>query len=413
MLKINDFRVLLRLWSSLANSPDFSLENHRLIRKLQNFSYEMYYLESSGKVRDLKSGDIKPDPDIEILDPDIFIMTVNNTANVKLEARVRMGRGYVQADENFEEDLDIEYIPVDSIHSPVRKVDFKVEAARLGQLTDYDELNLDVWTNGCVTPQDAVAQAASILKDQLYIFINYNDQEDIEEPEPEEEEPETPSKTLWSLVKGYGPALRPHLLMIFVALLGSTAVGGAFSAEAVIFGNTVGSLNPCKSADSIRSRGEFYGLMFFVLAIIEFFANLISWAGFGWVSEKTVYSVRVLSFRSLMEQDLQWHQSKGRTPAMLLSYITRDGNALAGLSGSVVGTLFSITVNLIAAIALMRTQAMRTFRMDSFPGRLLVGNEGRHLRDRRGGHGEGAPASAHSVSRPAKPIISHKVKKKI
>ena len=117
--------------------------------------------------------------------------------------------------------------------------------------------------------------------------------------EPEEEEPETPSKTLWSLVKGYGPALRPHLLMIFVALLGSTAVGGAFSAEAVIFGNTVGSLNPCKSADSIRSRGEFYGLMFFVLAIIEFFANLISWAGFGWVSEKTVYSVRVLSFRSL------------------------------------------------------------------------------------------------------------------
>ena len=177
--------------------------------------------------------------------------------------------------------------------------------------------------------------------------------------EPEEEEPETPSKTLWSLVKGYGPALRPHLLMIFVALLGSTAVGGAFSAEAVIFGNTVGSLNPCKSADSIRSRGEFYGLMFFVLAIIEFFANLISWAGFGWVSEKTVYSVRVLSFRSLMEQDLQWHQSKGRTPAMLLSYITRDGNALAGLSGSVVGTLFSITVNLIAAIILTHIIAWR------------------------------------------------------
>ncbi|KAL2064471.1 hypothetical protein VTL71DRAFT_4965 [Oculimacula yallundae] len=177
--------------------------------------------------------------------------------------------------------------------------------------------------------------------------------------EPEEEEPETPSKTLWSLVKAYGPALRPHLIMIFVALIGSTAVGGAFSAEAVIFGNTVGSLNPCKSPDSIRSRGEFYGLMFFVLAIIEFFANLISWAGFGWVSEKTVYTVRVLSFRSLMEQDLQWHQSKGRTPAMLLSYITRDGNALAGLSGSVIGTLFSITVNLIAAIILTHIIAWR------------------------------------------------------
>jgi ABC-type multidrug transport system fused ATPase/permease subunit len=168
----------------------------------------------------------------------------------------------------------------------------------------------------------------------------------------EEPEPETPRKSLWALVKGYGPAVRPHLLMIFLALLGASIVGGAFSGEAVIFGNTVGSLNPCNGADSIRSRGSFYGLMFFVLAIIEFFANFASWTGFGWVSEKVVYSVRVLSFRSLFEQDLQWHQSNGRTPAMLLSYITRDGNALAGLSGSVIGSLFSITVNLIAAIIL-------------------------------------------------------------
>ncbi|CAI7591424.1 unnamed protein product [Penicillium pancosmium] len=168
----------------------------------------------------------------------------------------------------------------------------------------------------------------------------------------EEEEPETPKKSLWAILRGYGPAIKPHLLIVFVALIGSVIVGGAFSGEAVIFGNTVGSLNPCKSADSIRSSGNFFGLMFFVLAIIEFFSNLVSWAGFGWVSEKMVYTVRVLSFRSLFEQDLQWHQSKGRTPALLLSYITRDGNALAGLSGSVIGTLISITVNLIAAIIL-------------------------------------------------------------
>lgn len=168
----------------------------------------------------------------------------------------------------------------------------------------------------------------------------------------EEEELETPKKSLWALAKGYAPALRPHLLMICLALIGASIVGGAFSGEAVIFGSTVGSLNPCKSASSIRHRGDFFGLMFFVLAIIEFFANVASWAGFGWVSEKIVYSVRVLSFRSLFEQDLQWHQSKGRTPALLLSYITRDGNALAGLSGSVIGSLFSISVNLIAAIIL-------------------------------------------------------------
>lgn len=175
----------------------------------------------------------------------------------------------------------------------------------------------------------------------------------------EEEGPETPPKSLWALLRGYAPALRPHLLTIALALLGSSIVGGAFSGEAVIFGNTVGSLNVCKSPDSIRASGSFFGLMFFVLAIIELFANMVSWAGFGWVTEKIVYSVRVLSFRSLFEQDIQWHQSKGRTPSMLLSYITRDGNALAGLSGSVIGTLFSITVNLIAAIVLTHIIAWR------------------------------------------------------
>ncbi|KAL4781622.1 ABC multidrug transporter SidT [Aspergillus varians] len=175
----------------------------------------------------------------------------------------------------------------------------------------------------------------------------------------ESEEPETPTKSLWALVRGYAPAVRPHLIMVFFALLGSTIVGGAFSGEAVIFGKTVGSLNPCNSADSIRSNGELFGLMFLVLAIIEFFGNVASWTGFGWVSEKVVYTVRILSFRSLLEQDLQWHQSKGRSPPLLLSYITRDGNALAGLSGSVIGTLFSITVNLIAAIILTHIIAWR------------------------------------------------------
>ncbi|CAG7996524.1 unnamed protein product [Penicillium nalgiovense] len=179
------------------------------------------------------------------------------------------------------------------------------------------------------------------------------------ESEEEEEELETPVKSLWALCKGYAPALKPHLLVIFAALFGSSMVGGAFSGEAVIFGNTVGSLNPCFSAASISERGNFYGLMFFVLAIIEFFANIVSWGGFGLVSEKLVYKVRVLSFRSLFEQDLQWHQSKGRSPALLLSYITRDGNALAGMSGSVIGTLFSITVNLIAAIILTHIIAWR------------------------------------------------------
>lgn len=167
-----------------------------------------------------------------------------------------------------------------------------------------------------------------------------------------EDEPKIPSKSLRTLLRGYGPVLKPYRLLIFASLFASVVVGGAFSSEAVIFGNTVGNLNPCKSPDSIRFAGKFFGLMFFILAIIEFFANLVSWWGFGNIAEKIVYTVRVLSFRSLFEQDLQWHQSEGRTPALLLSYITRDGNALAGLSGSVIGTFFSISVNLVAAIIL-------------------------------------------------------------
>ncbi|PNP58195.1 hypothetical protein THARTR1_01892 [Trichoderma harzianum] len=194
--------------------------------------------------------------------------------------------------------------------------------------------------------------SATVLNDDLDEAGDSGTQDAETSSSRTEDEPEPPSISFWALLKGYAPALRPHILMVAAALVGSTIVGGAFSGEAVIFGNTVGSLDICKSPSSIRSSGNFYGLMFFVLAIIELFANIVSWTGFGWVSEQIVYSARVLSFRSLFEQDLQWHQSNGRTPALLLSYITRDGSALAGLSGSVIGTLFSITINLIAAIVL-------------------------------------------------------------
>ncbi|KAL2158817.1 hypothetical protein VTH06DRAFT_4009 [Thermothelomyces fergusii] len=180
--------------------------------------------------------------------------------------------------------------------------------------------------------------------------------QEIQEAEEEEEEEE---ESLWALAKGYAPAVRPHLLVIALALVGSLVVGGAFSGEAVIFGNTVDRLNVCRSPDDIRSSGSFFGLMFLVLAIVELAANAASWTGFGWVTERIVYSVRVLSFRSLFEQDMQWHQSRGRTPATLLSYITRDGNALAGLSGSVIGSLLSISANLVAAIVMTHIIAWR------------------------------------------------------
>ncbi|KAK2788992.1 mitochondrial chaperone [Emmonsiellopsis sp. PD_33] len=166
-------------------------------------------------------------------------------------------------------------------------------------------------------------------------------------------------RSVWSTLRSLSPMFRPYILFLLLAFLGAIVVGGTYSASAVIFGNTVGELSPCESPDSIRSAGKFYGLMFFILAIIEFFANLASWSAFGWVAEKITYKVRVLSFRSLLEQDLQWHQSEGRSPTVLLSLITQDGNALSGLTGSVLGTTIAILVNLVASIVLSHVIAWK------------------------------------------------------
>ena len=92
-----------------------------------------------------------------------------------MELRIKRGRGYVSADKNFDEDLGIGWIPIDSVHSPVKKVNYLVEAARLGQTTDYDKLTIDVWTNGSVTPRDAVSLSAKLIRDHLNIFINLED----------------------------------------------------------------------------------------------------------------------------------------------------------------------------------------------------------------------------------------------
>ena len=123
----------------------------------------------------VKAGDIQASANVEILDKDMPIATLSEEGKITMEMRLRQGRGYVSADRNFDDDLGIGYIPVDAIHSPVRKVNFVVEDARLAQRTDYDKLVLEVWTNGAITPQDAVAHAAKILKDHMAIFINFEE----------------------------------------------------------------------------------------------------------------------------------------------------------------------------------------------------------------------------------------------
>src|SRR6266516_4229426 len=124
---------------------------------------------------DVRSGQIETDADVEVLDRDVHVATVSEGGKLSIEMRLKSGRGYVSADKNFDEDLALGYIPIDSVHSPVRKVNFAVEAARLGQMTDYDKLTLEVWTNGAVSPQDAIGYAAKLLKDHMAIFINFEE----------------------------------------------------------------------------------------------------------------------------------------------------------------------------------------------------------------------------------------------
>ncbi len=126
-------------------------------------------VERKGKVT---AADLQGDPNVEILDPDAPVATLSENGSLRAELRVSTGRGYVSADKNFDDDMGIGYIPIDSVHSPVRRVNYHVEAARIGQATDYDRLVLEVWTNGTISPTDAVGLAATLLRDHLTIFVN-------------------------------------------------------------------------------------------------------------------------------------------------------------------------------------------------------------------------------------------------
>jgi len=119
-----------------------------------------------------KGSDVIHDADISVLNPDLHIATLDREATLDMEMVVKPGRGYVPAERNKEEGLPIGVLAVDSIFSPVKRVNFQVENARVGRMTDYDKLTLEIWTDGSLTPRDALSEAASILREHLDIFIN-------------------------------------------------------------------------------------------------------------------------------------------------------------------------------------------------------------------------------------------------
>jgi DNA-directed RNA polymerase subunit alpha len=145
-------------------------------------------LEKDGPA-DVRAGDILETDSVRVLNKDHFICSVSKGGRLSAELTIGSGHGYVPAEKNKEPSMPIGTIPVDSLFSPIRKVNYIVTNARVGQQTDYDKLTLEVWTNGAVAPADAVAYAAKILKEQLSIFINFEEESESLTKEEKEEEP--------------------------------------------------------------------------------------------------------------------------------------------------------------------------------------------------------------------------------
>ena len=173
----------------VEDATDIILNLKQIPIKLHADQTKTLYLRAD-KPGEVKASDLETDADVEILEPDLHIATVGEGGSLHMEMRVKQGRGYVPADKNFDEDLGVGWIPVDSVHSPVRKVNYHVEAARLGQTTDFDKLTVDVWTNGSVTARDAISLGAKLVRDHLSIFINLEEPADLPtEPEGENGQP--------------------------------------------------------------------------------------------------------------------------------------------------------------------------------------------------------------------------------
>lgn len=152
------------------------------------------HLEAKGECI-VRAGDIKAGPSIEVLNPELEIANLSKEGALKAELIIRIGRGYVSADRNKSEESPVGTIPMDAVFSPIRKVNYVVSNARVGQRTDYDRLTMEVWTDGSVKPDDAVAYAARIIQDQVSLFVNF--EEGAEAAEAAEEQEPTLNENLF------------------------------------------------------------------------------------------------------------------------------------------------------------------------------------------------------------------------
>ncbi len=145
-------------------------------------------LEAKGP-GEVTAGQFAGTHDVEVIEPDVHIATLSADGKLQMTVRVAQGRGYIPAEENQTEDLDVGFIPVDSAHSPVRRANFRVEMARLGRMTNYERLVMEVWTNGSITPDEAMSQAAQLIQGHLDIYTSLAEVEDAALPLASPEEP--------------------------------------------------------------------------------------------------------------------------------------------------------------------------------------------------------------------------------
>ena len=148
----------------------------------------------------VKAGDILVGHNVEVMNPDHHIATCGKDANLEADLTVKMGKGYVSADRNRDEKAPVGTIPIDAIYSPIKKVNFAVSNARVGQMTDYDKLTIEVWTDGSAKPDDAISYAAKIMKEQLSIFINFDEDAEPQQYEESQEEKDKINENLYRTV---------------------------------------------------------------------------------------------------------------------------------------------------------------------------------------------------------------------
>jgi DNA-directed RNA polymerase subunit alpha len=167
---------------------DIILNLKEVLLQIHTNEVKTLRIEADGP-REIKAGDIIADGQVEVLNPGHHLFTISEGGRVRMELTARRGRGYVPAEKNKVAGAPIGTVPIDALFSPIRKVNYQVTNARVGQQTDFDRLSLEVWSDGSVAPNDAVAYAAKIVKEQLSIFINFDEAEEpAEEVKPVEEQ---------------------------------------------------------------------------------------------------------------------------------------------------------------------------------------------------------------------------------